>query len=105
MQGVDGHARPLVRIDDAAQAKAQPLHQRAVNFLGTGLQRHAQQHAAQAHISQAGTVAVPPVQADQPAFAGMQQRGAAGKLLMRGDVRILRGAKHFLRRAAIDKPA
>ena len=61
-----GHARLFKRFDDGARAKGGGLHQRAVDFLGLGAQRHAQDQAREMRVHQDGAVAVPPVQAISP---------------------------------------
>ena len=48
------------------------LDQRPIHLLGLGGQGHAQHQAGKVHVHQHGTVAVPPVQGDESAFAGLQ---------------------------------
>ncbi|MPN33708.1 hypothetical protein SDC9_181199 [bioreactor metagenome] len=70
-------AQRFQAFDDMARAEGGGFHQRSVNLLGGGLQRHAQNHTGKVGVVKHGAVPVPPIQGYQPALAGLQLSGPA----------------------------
>ncbi len=67
---VDGHAVGLEGLDDHARPVGGRLDQRAVDLLGRGRERRPDQQAADGRVDEDRAVAVPPVERQQPGFAG-----------------------------------
>ena len=74
------HAVLLDALDDRQRAEGRGLDQRPVDLVRLGVQRLAQQQAAQAHIDQDRAVAVVPVQRQQAVLAGLLRGRRLGQV-------------------------
>ena len=72
---VDRHAVGFECLDDHARPVGRGLDERAVDLLGDGRQRRADQQPADGGIHEDGAVAVPPVEGQQPGFTDGEPRG------------------------------
>ncbi|MNC11055.1 hypothetical protein D3C75_587400 [compost metagenome] len=69
IEHIHGYAIGMEGIDNLACAKSSGFKQRTVDFLRLGQQRAAEQKSGQIRIHEYRTVAVPPVQREQPRLA------------------------------------